>query len=83
MATTALYRTFLREAKQMSDYNFRNYAIRRVKTGFRKNVALQGDEASVALQQAQQQLELLRRQAVLGKLYPSARSVMESPTAVV
>jgi hypothetical protein len=39
------------------------------------------EEAMAAIQEAQQQLEILRRQAVLGKLYPSARSVMEAPTA--
>lgn len=42
--TTALslYRAMLREAKQVSDYNFRSYSIRRVKGGFRKNQHLQG-----------------------------------------
>ena len=40
------------------------------------------EEAQAAIQEGQQQLEVLRRQAVLGKLYPSARSVMEGPTAI-
>ena len=45
MSTTApltLFRSLLREAKHMNDYNFRMYAIRRVKDGFRANQKLQG-----------------------------------------
>lgn len=38
----ALFRTMLREAKNMNDYNFRMYGIRRVKAGFRKQQGLQG-----------------------------------------
>jgi hypothetical protein len=39
---TTLFRTLLREAKHMTDYNFRMHSIRRVKAGFRKNQQLQG-----------------------------------------
>ena len=35
------------------------------------------EEAAAALKEGQDQLEVLKRQVVLGKLYPSARSVME------
>ena len=41
-APLALFRALLREAKHMNDYNFRSYAIRRVKLGFRENQQLQG-----------------------------------------
>jgi hypothetical protein len=37
-------------------------------------------ETTAAIQGGQEQLELLKRQVVLGKLYPSARSVMDSAT---
>jgi len=33
----SLYRSMLRNAKQMSDYNFRSFAVRRVKLGFQMN----------------------------------------------
>ena len=36
-AATTLYRRLLREAKQVHDYNFRLYAIRRIKAGYDRN----------------------------------------------
>lgn len=35
------------------------------------------EEAIVALKEGEAQLEVLRRQAIIGNLYPSDRSVME------
>jgi hypothetical protein len=35
------------------------------------------EQAVAALKEGENQLELLKRQVVLGKMYPSARSVME------
>ena len=40
--TVTLFRRLMREAKQMNDYNFRAYAIRRVRGGFDKNSLLEG-----------------------------------------
>ena len=42
VAPLTLFRSLLREAKHVNDYNFRSYAIRRVKTGFQANRQLQG-----------------------------------------
>lgn len=78
IAPKTLYRVMLRQAKEMSDYNFRMYSVRRVKAGFRNNQNLQGEQAAAALEDGHRQLLVLQRQVVLGKLYPSARSVMES-----
>lgn len=36
------------------------------------------EEAAAAIQDGERQLEVLKRQVILGKLYPSARSVMEA-----
>ena len=52
----------LREAAQVDQYNFRNYAIRRVREDFRRNAALSGSEAATALQEGKDALEVLRRQ---------------------
>ncbi|KAL7465432.1 hypothetical protein ACHAXS_005756 [Conticribra weissflogii] len=76
-APMALFRSLLREAKKVDNYNFRHYAIRRTRAGFTANRDLTGNEAVVALQEGQEQLEVLKRQVVLGTLYPSSRSVME------
>lgn len=35
------------------------------------------EEAAAALQEGQVQLEMLTRQAALGRMFPSAKSVME------
>lgn len=72
-----LYRSMLRVSKQVNDYNFRSYAIRRVKTGWRLNRNLIGEEAVAALRKGRENLELLKRQSIIGNLYPSAKSVME------
>ena len=133
----SLFRSLLREAKKVDNYNFRLYAIRRVKLGFQINRNLTGyvwslhigrafssssfclcckiiqynhthlfshfsvslflehliihapliyhysrshnrNEADLALREGQENLDILRRQVVLGSLYPSAPSVMEN-----
>lgn len=42
MHPQTLYRRLIREAKQMHDYNFRMYALRRIRAGFEKNRLLDG-----------------------------------------
>eukprot|EP00980_Cylindrotheca_fusiformis_P015903 scaffold4658_cov118-Cylindrotheca_fusiformis.AAC.9 len=79
----ALYRALLRQARELPDYNFRSYSVRRVKAGFRKNQHLQGPEAAAAIEDGEAQLKLLTRQVVLGKLYPSAASVMDATVPMV
>ena len=76
-AALPLLRSLLREARHMNDYNFRSYAMRRVKEGFVQNRHLSGEEAAKAIREGEEQLQVLRRQVVLGKLYPSSKSVME------
>jgi len=73
----SLYRSLLREARKMSDYNFRSYALRRVKTGFENNRHLVGEDAQRALQEGQIQFETLKRQSMISQMYPSATSVMD------
>ena len=41
-ATLSLFRTMLRESKKVDNYNFRLYAVRRVKLGFELNRSLTG-----------------------------------------
>mmetsp|Transcript_14843 Transcript_14843/g.33504 ORF Transcript_14843/g.33504 Transcript_14843/m.33504 type:complete len:82 (+) Transcript_14843:204-449(+) len=77
-ASITLFRCLLREAKKVDNYNFRLYAIRRTRIGFESNKNLSGKDAELALQEGKEQLEILRRQVVLGNLYPSEPSVMEA-----
>lgn len=38
----ALYRALLRQGKLLQDYNFRSYALRRIKAGYQRHQHLQG-----------------------------------------
>ncbi|KAL3790364.1 hypothetical protein HJC23_002750 [Cyclotella cryptica] len=77
-APLSLFRSLLRQARNMDNYNFREYATRRVRVGFENNRNLAGDHLDMALREGREQLDILKRQVVLGRLYPSAPSVMES-----
>ena len=59
------------------DYNFRMYALRRTRTGYSEARDLAGDSAAAALAYGRDQLQVLKRQALISQLYPSALSVME------
>ena len=72
-----LYRTLLRHGRQVKDYNFREYALRRARLGFEQNAHLSGPESAAAFAQGQQQAALLHRQAVVGNFYSGESSVME------
>eukprot|EP00814_Leptocylindrus_danicus_P005345 CAMPEP_0116018874 /NCGR_PEP_ID=MMETSP0321-20121206/8899_1 /TAXON_ID=163516 /ORGANISM="Leptocylindrus danicus var. danicus, Strain B650" /LENGTH=83 /DNA_ID=CAMNT_0003489333 /DNA_START=167 /DNA_END=418 /DNA_ORIENTATION=+ len=76
-AVKSLYRSLAREAKRLSDYNFRTYAIRRVKKGFELNRNLAGLEINAAIEDGKRQLDMLKRQSTIGQMYPGATSVME------
>mmetsp|Transcript_8245 Transcript_8245/g.23519 ORF Transcript_8245/g.23519 Transcript_8245/m.23519 type:complete len:84 (+) Transcript_8245:153-404(+) len=75
--TLALYRHMLRAAGRFTQYNFRDYAMRKVKTEFHRNRGLQGEEAEKALAFAREQMELLRRQSTISQLYRAKESVLQ------
>lgn len=77
-STLSLYRALLRQGRKMNNYNFKSYAIRRTRDGFKANKNLTGEEATLAIQYATEQLEVLSRQAIIGNLYPSDHSVMDT-----
>ncbi|RUS79126.1 hypothetical protein EGW08_013104 [Elysia chlorotica] len=74
-----LYKSLLRESGKITDYNFRLYAIRRTQDAFKENKAV-SDTARVQalLQKGRENLEVLKRQAVLSQLYGSTKTVIES-----
>mmetsp|Transcript_8509 Transcript_8509/g.11154 ORF Transcript_8509/g.11154 Transcript_8509/m.11154 type:complete len:94 (-) Transcript_8509:146-427(-) len=72
-----LYRGLIKYARQIQDYNFRAYALRRSRVGFEKNKNVEGDELAHIFSKGLQQLETVRRQALIGQLYPHELSVME------
>lgn len=74
----SLYRQLLREAAKFESYNFRTYALRRVKLGFRENnQATSPTQLPSLIAEAKSSLQLIRRQVILGQLYPSNKLVIE------
>ena len=57
----SLYRSMMKSAHKIDDYNFRSYFSRKVRTEFRKQAGLSGVAANDALASAQAQLEQLNR----------------------
>ncbi|GJM90630.1 hypothetical protein PR202_ga06930 [Eleusine coracana subsp. coracana] len=75
----SLFRSFLRTARQFSDYNIREYTRRRAADAFRENRALADEPAAAAaFAEGKKQLEVAKRQAVVYSLYaPKSKSIME------
>jgi len=75
------YRGLLREGSRYNNYNFREYILRRVKEEFRDNKTVQDPvEIEKLLQKAQQNLDVVRRQALISRLYPHQPLVLEGLT---
>lgn len=73
----SLYRQLLRESAKFESYNFRTYALRRVRLGFRDNKASSSTQLTSLIEEAKSSLELIRRQVILGQLYRSNKLVIE------
>ena len=74
----ALYRSLLREATHIDNYNFRLHALRKVKGEFRESTALSGADIGSKFAGGREQLESLRRQRIVSQLYPEGSNIMES-----
>jgi hypothetical protein len=73
-----LYRRLMRAAGAFHNYNFREYALRRVRLGFHENkVVADSATASRLLAAGEKELETVRRQATISMLYQQARHVLE------
>lgn len=75
----ALMRSLLRAGRQFPSYNMRHYVLRRTVEGFRENRRLAGEvEVQSALEEGRKQLDVVKRQGVVYKLYaPSLPSIMD------
>uniref|UniRef100_A0A671DSN5 LYR motif containing 4 n=1 Tax=Rhinolophus ferrumequinum TaxID=59479 RepID=A0A671DSN5_RHIFE len=61
-----LYRAMLRESKHFSAYNYRTYAIRRIRDAFRENKNVQDPvEIQTLVNKAKRDLGMIRRQKFL------------------
>lgn len=74
-----LYRAMLRESKQFSAYNYRTYAIRKIRDAFRENKNLKDPlEIQTLVNKAKRDLEMIRRQVHIGQLYSTDKLIIEN-----
>lgn len=73
-----LYRNLLREGGKFNNYNFRNYALRKIRDSFHQH---KQETDTVKIKEfilcAEENLELVRRQVVIGNLYGDNPAVVE------
>ncbi|XP_062377435.1 LYR motif-containing protein 4 isoform X2 [Sardina pilchardus] len=75
----SLYRLLLRESKKFSSYNYRTYAMRRVKDAFKENKNVEDPQnLQRLLNQAWESLALIQRQVSIGKMYEAQKTVVET-----
>ncbi|XP_034490752.1 protein bcn92 [Drosophila innubila] len=73
-----LYRNMLRESEKLPSYNFRMYAMRKIRDSFRANKILSDfKEIDRQVASAKQNLEMIRRQVIIGHLYTTDKLVIE------
>ncbi|XP_070490949.1 protein bcn92 [Chironomus tepperi] len=74
----SLYKDLLREGSKFPAYNFRMYALRRTKDAFKDNKSLtDGDMINKSIVEAKENLELIRRQVIIGHLYQADKLIIE------
>ncbi|PNY30082.1 Uncharacterized protein TCAP_00012 [Tolypocladium capitatum] len=74
----SLYRQLLRQGEQFSAYNFREYAKRRTRDAFRENKSVQDPrKVQELVQKGLEELQVLKRQTVIGQFYQMDRLVVE------
>lgn len=73
-----LYRSLLKACGKFEQYNYREYALERVKHDFRANRNLVNqEEINLAVEKAKENLVVIQRQAEISTLYPSEGYFME------
>lgn len=73
-----LYKQFVKNAKQFSDYNFREYFLRRTRSGFKENMSVRDPvKLAAAYEEAQKNLGVLKRQSVISQMYTFDKLVVE------
>ncbi|KAJ0422133.1 hypothetical protein BJY00DRAFT_281001 [Aspergillus carlsbadensis] len=74
----ALFRSLLRQSSQFSNYNFREYALRRTKAAFREHQhETQERRIQELIQEGLQSLRMMKRQTVISQFYQLDRLVVE------
>nr|XP_046912503.1 LYR motif-containing protein 4-like isoform X1 [Dermatophagoides farinae] len=76
----SLYRKMLRESRKFDSYIYREYAWRRIREAFRQNMNETNEQKiRTLIEDAQNNLQIIQRQTLIGSLYPSKKLVVEDP----
>ncbi|XP_020286521.1 LYR motif-containing protein 4 [Pseudomyrmex gracilis] len=74
-----LYRDLIRESKKWNSYNYRMYALRKIRCEFKENKALKNEEqVKQCFAKAQEALEVIKRQVILSNLYSTRPLIIET-----
>ncbi|XP_045457732.1 LYR motif-containing protein 4B [Melitaea cinxia] len=75
----SLYKSLLKESHKFANYNFRSYALRRVRDAFKENKSL-SDPKSIKkeFEYGKNNLEIIKRQVVIGDMYRTEKLVIEN-----
>ncbi|CAB3237367.1 unnamed protein product [Arctia plantaginis] len=74
-----LYKNLIRESEKFPNYNFRAYALRKVRDSFRTNQKLTDKKERITQYNlGVDNLDVIRRQIIVGNLYKSEKLVIEN-----
>lgn len=73
-----LYRTMLREGSKFENYNFRVYTMEKIRKTFHQNKnEADSSKIETLIKSAKINLDLIKRQTTIGKLYVDTKVVIE------
>ncbi|XP_022817325.1 protein bcn92 [Spodoptera litura] len=75
----SMYKLLMREAEKFPNYNFRSYALRRIRDGFKENKAVTDlKQINQQFEFATENLSVIKRQVIVGDLYRTDKLVIEN-----
>ncbi|XP_055380153.1 protein bcn92 [Condylostylus longicornis] len=78
MNTLTLYKTLLREAGKLPAYNIRMYALRKIRDEFKEKANIKDPKLiEKELKKAEDNLEMIKRQVIIGSLYAADKLIIE------
>jgi len=75
----SLFKQLLKEGHRVTDYNVRNYALRRTRDAFKEYKTVENpSEIEELIIRGQNNLDVLKRQATISQLFGSGKLIIEN-----
>ncbi|XP_034838467.1 LYR motif-containing protein 4B-like [Maniola hyperantus] len=75
----SLYKSLLKESNKFANYNFRAYALRRIRDAFQENKSLTDPKlVKKEFEYGKENLKIIKRQVVVGDMYQTEKLVIEN-----